>query len=218
MIVLRTPKGWTGPKYVDNLMIENSYRAHQVPITLETEEKLELLEKWLRSYKPEELFDENGRLRKDLRDMAPKGRSRMGANPHANGGLLLEELRTPDFRKYGVKLESPGSVEAEDMRMLGEYVRDLLVLNKKSKNFRLFGPDETASNRLNYVFDVTNRKWNDKVIVGDDYLSNDGRVVDSYLSEHFCEGALEGYLLTGRHGLIHSYESFVRVIVQREFA
>ena len=212
MIILRTPKGWTGPKYVDDLMIENSFRAHQVPITIDNEEKLRLLEKWLKSYKPEELFDSNGKLRKDLKELAPKGRSRMGANPHANGGLLLEELRTPDFRKYGVKLEKPGSVDAEDMRKLGEYVRDLLVLNKRNKNFRLFAPDETASNRLTKVFEVTNRKWNDKIILGDDYLAKEGRVIDSYLSEHFCEGALEGYLLTGRHGFFDSYEAFIRIV------
>lgn len=212
MIILRTPKGWTGPKYVDDLMIENSFRAHQVPITIDNEEKLRLLEKWLKSYKPEELFDSNGKLRKDLKELAPKGRSRMGANPHANGGLLLEELRTPDFRNYGVKLEKPGSVDAEDMRKLGEYVRDLLVLNKRNKNFRLFAPDETASNRLTKVFEVTNRKWNDKIILGDDYLAKEGRVIDSYLSEHFCEGALEGYLLTGRHGFFDSYEAFIRIV------
>ena len=212
MIILRTPKGWTGPKYVDDLMIENSFRAHQVPITIDNEEKLRLLEKWLKSYKPEELFDSNGKLRKDLKELAPKGRSRMGANPHANGGLLLEELRTPDFRKYGVKLEKSGSVDAEDMRKLGEYVRDLLVLNKRNKNFRLFAPDETASNRLTKVFEVTNRKWNDKIILGDDYLAKEGRVIDSYLSEHFCEGALEGYLLTGRHGFFDSYEAFIRIV------
>ena len=212
MIVLRTPKGWTGPKYVDKLMIENSFRAHQVPIVPDTEEKIKLLEKWLRSYKPEELFDEKGSLRKDLKELAPKGRSRMGSNPHANGGLLLEEIKTPDFRKYGVKLERPGIIEKEDTRVLGEYIRDLIVLNKKSKNFRFFGPDEAASNRLNHVFEVTNRKWNDKIVVTDDYLAPDGRVIDSYLSEHFCEGALEGYLLTGRYGFFHSYEAFIRIV------
>ena len=212
MIILRTPKGWTGPKYVDNLMIENSFRAHQVPITIDNEEKLAMLEAWLRSYHPEELFDEKGRLIKELRDLAPKGRLRMGSNPHANGGLLLETLRTPDYKKYGVDVKIPGNVEAEDMRELGKFVRDIFVLNKKSNNFRVFAPDETASNRLNSVFEVTNRKWNDKIIIGDDYLSPNGRVVDSYLSEHFCEGALEGYLLTGRYGFFNSYEAFIRIV------
>ena len=212
MIILRTPKGWTGPKYVDDLMIENSFRAHQVPITIDNEEKLSMLEAWLRSYHPEELFDDNGRLIKELRDLAPKGRLRMGSNPHANGGLLLETLRTPDFRKYGVKVDKPGNVNAEDMRELGKYVRDVIVLNKKNSNFRVFAPDETASNRLNSLFEVTNRKWNDKIILGDDYLSPRGAIVDSYLSEHFCEGALEGYLLTGRHGFFSSYEAFIRIV------
>lgn len=212
MIVLRTPKGWTGPKFVDNNMIENSHRAHQVPITIDDEAHLNLLEQWLRSYHPEELFDENGKLKKELKELAPKGRSRMGSNPHANGGLLLEEIRTPDFKNYGVKLSKPGSEEAEDMRELGKYVRDLIVLNKKNKNFRAFAPDETASNRLNAVYEVTTKKWIDKVIIGDDYLSKDGRIVDSYLSEHFCEGALEGYLLTGRYGFFDSYESFIRIV------
>ena len=212
MIILRTPKGWTGPKKVDGLQIENSFRAHQVPVTIDNEEKLGLLEKWLRSYHPEELFDKDGRLIKELRDLAPKGRLRMGANPHANGGLLLETLRTPDYRKYGVKFTGRGTIEAEDMRELGKYVRDVCVLNQKSQNFRVFAPDETASNRLNSVFEVTNRKWNDKIIIGDDYLSPDGRIIDSYLSEHFCEGALEGYLLTGRHGFFSSYEAFIRIV------
>ena len=212
MIILRTPKGWTGPKTVDGKPVENSFRAHQVPITIDSEEKLGMLEKWLRSYHPEELFDSNGRIIKEIRDLAPKGRLRMSANPHANGGLLLETLRTPDFRKYGVKVNKPGSVNAEDMRKLGEYVRDVLVLNKKNNNFRVFAPDETASNRLNSVFEVTNRKWNDKILLSDESLSPDGRIVDSYLSEHFCEGALEGYLLTGRHGFFSSYEAFIRIV------
>ena len=212
MIILRTPKGWTGPKTVDGKMVENSFRAHQVPITIDSEEKLGMLEKWLRSYHPEELFDNNGRLIKELRDLAPKGGLRMSANPHANGGLLLETLRTPDFRKYGVKVDKPGSVNAEDMRKLGEYVRDVIVLNKKNNNFRVFAPDEAASNRLNSVFEVTNRKWNDKILLSDESLSPDGRIVDSYLSEHFCEGALEGYLLTGRHGFFSSYEAFIRIV------
>ena len=212
MIILRSPKGWTGPKFVDNLMIENSFRAHQVPVTIDNPEKLAILESWLRSYHPEELFDSSGKLIKELRDLAPKGRLRMGSNPHANGGLLLEELRTPDFRKYGINIATPGSIVAEDMRELGKYVRDVIVLNKKSSNFRVFAPDETASNRLNAVFEVTNRKWNDNILVSDDYLSPQGAVIDSYLSEHFCEGALEGYLLTGRHGFFSSYEAFIRIV------
>lgn len=212
MIVLRAPKGWTGPKIIDNKQIEGSFRAHQVPITIDNEQKLSLLEKWLRSYKPEELFDDNGRLKKELRDLAPKGRSRMGANPHANGGLLLEELRMPDFRKYGVKVDKPGSLEAEDMTELGKFIRDIMVLNKKKKNFRIFAPDETASNRLTAVFEVTNRKWDGEILSTDEYLNPDGRVIDSYLSEHLCEGALEGYLLTGRHGMFNSYEAFIRIV------
>lgn len=212
MIILRSPKGWTCPKFVNGKMIENSFRAHQVPVTIETADDIKVLEDWLRSYHPEKLFDENGRLIKELRDLAPKGRLRMGSNPHANGGLLLETLKTPDYKKYGVKVEKPGLIEAEDTRKLGEYIRDIVVLNKKNKNFRIFSPDEMISNRFNAVFEVTNRKWNDDVIIGDDYLSPDGRVIDSYLSEHFCEGALEGYLLSGRHGFFNSYEAFIRIV------
>ena len=212
MIILRSPKGWTCPKFVNGKMIENSFRAHQVPVTIETADDIKVLEDWLRSYHPEKLFDENGRLIKELRDLAPKGRLRMGSNPHANGGLLLETLKTPDYKKYGVKVEKPGLIESEDTRKLGEYIRDIVVLNKKNKNFRIFSPDEMISNRFNAVFEVTNRKWNDDVIIGDDYLSPDGRVIDSYLSEHFCEGALEGYLLSGRHGFFNSYEAFIRIV------
>lgn len=212
MIILKSPKGWTGPKEVDGVNIENTFRAHQVPITIDSEEKLELLEKWLKSYKPEELFDEKGALKPEIKELAPKGRLRMGSNPHANGGLLKEEIKTPNYYKYGIKLTSPGSKNAEDMRELGKYVRDLIVLNKKNNNFRVFSPDEISSNRLNAVFEVTNRKWNDKVTINDDYLSPDGKIVDSYLSEHFCEGALEGYLLTGRYGFFSSYEAFIRVV------
>ena len=212
MIILRSPKGWTCPKFVNGKMIENSFRAHQVPVTIETADDIKVLEDWLKSYHPEKLFDENGRLIKELRDLAPKGRLRMGSNPHANGGLLLETLKTPDYKKYGVKVEKPGLIESEDTRKLGEYIRDIVVLNKKNKNFRIFSPDEMTSNRFNAVFEVTNRKWNDDVIIGDDYLSPDGRVIDSYLSEHFCEGALEGYLLSGRHGFFNSYEAFIRIV------
>lgn len=214
MIILRTPKGWTGPKVVEEKQIEGSFRAHQVPILIsrENDKNLGLLEQWLKSYHPEELFDENGRLLPELKALAPTGNKRMGMNPHANGGILLEELRTPDFRNYGVNMDYPGSVMAQDMKELGAYVRDLIKLNEDKRNFRVFGPDEALSNRLNYVFDVTNRQFNVTKYSTDEFLSDDGRVLDSYLSEHLCQGWLEGYLLTGRHGFFHSYEAFVRIV------
>ena len=213
MIILRTPKGWTGPKEVDSKKIEDTFRAHQIPISeFEKEENIKILEKWLKSYKPEELFDKKGKLVPELKELAPEGQRRMGANPHANGGLLLRNLRVPDFRKYAVKFNAPGSVEAQDMMELGHYIRDVFKLNKDQKNFRLFGPDEALSNRLNHVFEEEKRSWNAFAISDDEYLSRDGRILDSYLSEHFCEGALEGYLLTGRHGFMHSYEAFIRVV------
>lgn len=213
MIILRTPKGWTGPKEFQKKKIENTFRAHQVPITLDNKiENLELLENWLRSYKPEELFDEDGRLKKELRDLAPTGNRRMGSNPYANGGLLLKDLKIPDFKKYGVNIKMPGSVIAQDTKELGKYIRDVLKLNFDNKNFRMFGPDEALSNRFNYVFDVDNRDWNTSLYNDDEYLSPNGRIMDSYLSEHFCEGMLEGYLLTGRHGFMHSYEAFIRIV------
>ena len=213
MIILRTPKGWTGPKVVDGLQIEGSFRAHQVPITMEKpEEHLPLLQEWLESYHPEELFDENGRLIPELAELAPKGNARMGANPHANGGLLLKDLRLPDFREYGVKDVVPGETQAQDMIELGAYVRDIFTLNKENKNFRIFGPDETMSNRLGKVFEATNRDWNGEAYDTDEFLAHDGRVMDSMLSEHMCEGWLEGYLLTGRHGFFASYEAFIRVV------
>ena len=213
MIVLRTPKGWTGPKVVDGQQIEGSFRAHQVPISMENpKEHLPLLQKWLESYRPQELFDENGRLIPELAELAPKGNARLGANPHANGGLLLKDLRLPDFRDYALDVPAPGSVEAQDMVELGGFVRDIFKLNEDSKNFRIFGPDETMSNRLMKVFEETNRDWNNEKLDSDEFLATDGRVMDSMLSEHMCEGWLEGYLLTGRHGFFASYEAFIRVV------
>lgn len=215
MIILRTPKGWTGPKIVDGKPLEGSWRAHQVPIGINdgTPGRLEELEAWLRSYRAEELFDENGTLIQALQDFAPKGGRRMGANPHANGGLLLRDLRTPDFRSYGINVSRPGAAIAQDMQILGAYVRDVLSLNEKASNFRIFGPDETASNRLTSAFEVTNRRWEDKVDPEiDEYLDPDGRIMDCMLSEHMCQGWLEGYLLTGRHGFFNSYEAFIRII------
>lgn len=212
MIVLRTPKGWTGPNIVDGKQIEGTFRAHQIPLVVDKDhpKNLNILEKWLKSYRPEELFDEKGKLKKEIRKLAPTGNKRMGANPNANGGLLLEELKTPDFKKYGVKVSKPGSIKDSDMMNLGKYVRDVISLNKK--NFRVFGPDETMSNRLNYVFEKTNRRWIDKKLKTDEYLASDGRVLDSMLSEHLCQGWLEGYILTGRHGFFNSYEAFIRIV------
>jgi len=212
MIVLRTPKGWTGPKEVDGQKIEGSFRAHQVPITMEKPEHLDLLKEWLLSYKPEELFDENGRLIPELEELTPDGDRRMGANPHANGGLLLRDLRMPDFREYAFDVPKPGAVEARDMIELGKFVRDIFKLNEDSKNFRIFGPDETMSNRLGAVFEETNRDWNAEKLESDEFLASNGRVMDSMLSEHMCEGWLEGYLLTGRHGFFASYEAFIRIV------
>lgn len=212
MIILRTPKGWTGPKVVDGKPIEGTFRAHQVPISMERPEHLGQLREWLESYHPEELFDENGRLVPQLQELAPTGERRMGANPHANGGKLRRDLRLPDFRDYAVDVPAPGAVEAQDMIELGGYVRDVFKLNADAKNFRIFGPDETMSNRLGKVFEVTGRDWNSQTVEGDEFLSADGRVMDSMLSEHMCEGMLEGYLLTGRHGFFASYEAFIRIV------
>lgn len=212
MIVLRTPKGWTGPKVVDGQKIEGSFRAHQVPISMENpEEHLKLLNDWLRSYHPEELFDEKGRLIPELAELAPKGNARLGANPHANGGLLLKDLRLPDFRTYGIPVE-PGKTKAQDMIELGGYIRDIFRLNEDSKNFRIFGPDESMSNRLYRVFEAENRDWNGELKDDDDKLARGGRIMDSMLSEHMCEGWMEGYLLTGRHGFFASYEAFIRIV------
>jgi len=213
MIVLVTPKGWTGPKEVDGLPTEGSFRSHQVPLAslAEKPEHLRELEKWLRSYRPEELFDETGRLRKQLAALAPHGERRMGANPHANGGLLLRDLKLPDFRAYAVPVEKPATTFAEATRVLGTLLRDTFKLNADSKNFRVFGPDETASNRLQAVFETENRGLNAEILPTDDHVTADGRVME-VLSEHMCQGWLEGYLLTGRHGLFNSYEAFIHIV------
>jgi xylulose-5-phosphate/fructose-6-phosphate phosphoketolase len=213
MIILRTPKGWTGPKEVDGLETEGSWRSHQVPIAdLATKPAhIRLLEQWMKSYRPEELFDENGTLRPELAALAPAGPRRMGANPHANGGLLLEELRLPDFREYAVDVPKPGTVVAESTRVLGHFLRDVMKLNLASRNFRVLGPDETASNRLSALFEATDRTWVAETVPGDDHLAADGRVME-ILSEHTCQGWLEGYLLTGRHGLFSSYEAFIHIV------
>ena len=209
MIILKTPKGWTGPKFVDNKMIENSVRAHQIPVQIDEAhiENLKLLEDWMKSYKPEELFDENGRLIEELNYLKPI--KPMGLNKHANGGLLLKDLVVPDFKKYGVDVVRGVTVK-QDMMELGKFIRDIIKNNPD--NFRIFGPDEALSNRLNFAFEVTNRQWNEKTLPTDEFLSNEGRIVDSMLSEHLCQGWLEGYLLTGRHGFIHSYEAFIRIV------
>jgi xylulose-5-phosphate/fructose-6-phosphate phosphoketolase len=212
MIVLRSPKGWTGPKVIDGLQIEGTFRAHQVPIIVDSAhpEHLGLLESWMRSYKAEELFDDDGRLIDELAELAPKGNRRMGANPHANGGILLHDLHMPDFRIHAVHVPSPGRVDAQDTMVLGGLFRDIVKLNLK--NFRLFGPDETLSNLLGAVFEVTNRQWDAEELSNDEFLAPAGRVLDSMLSEHQCEGWLEGYLLTGRHGVFNSYEAFIRIV------
>jgi len=213
MIILRTPKGWTGPKIVDGVPIEGTFRAHQVPVTdLDTKpEHLKVLEQWMKSYKPEELFDKNGRLVPELAALAPKGKRRMGMNPHANGGLLLQALKLPDFRQYAVKVPKPGTVYAESTRILGLLLRDVLKENESARNFRIVGPDETASNRLSAVFEVTDRVSTAEILPTDEHVSPDGRVME-VLSEHMCQGWLEGYLLTGRHGFFSCYEAFIHII------
>jgi xylulose-5-phosphate/fructose-6-phosphate phosphoketolase len=213
MIVLQTPKGWTGPKEVDGLPVEGTYRAHQVPLSEPTKhpEHLKTLEAWMRSYRPEELFDEKGRLIAELAALAPSGDRRMGANPVANGGILLRDLRLPDFRDYAIDVPAPGTVMNEDARTLGKFLRDVIAHNADRRNFRIFGPDETASNRLTAVLDVTAKQWMAEVVPTDDHLAPEGRVVEM-LSEHQCEGWLEGYLLTGRHGLFNCYEAFIHII------
>jgi xylulose-5-phosphate/fructose-6-phosphate phosphoketolase len=214
MIVLKSPKGWTGPKTVDGLQIEGTFRAHQVPISspIGHPEHLQLIEDWLKSYHPEELFDEQGRLMPDLADIAPQGLRRMGANPHANGGLLLRDLRIPDYRDYAADVPAPGVRGSGDTRVLGTFLRDIVVKNQDEKNFRIFGPDETLSNGLGAVFDVTDRQWDASIQSNDQWLAPTGRVLDSMLSEHQCQGWLEGYLLTGRHGLFNCYEAFIHII------
>jgi len=213
MIVLESPKGWTGPKIVDGKQVEGTFRAHQVPLHPGAKPgHLQLLEDWLRSYRPEELFDQNGRLKTDIADLAPRGTRRMGANPHANGGLLLRDLRLPDFRDYAVDVPTHGAPGAGDTRALGPFLRDVVALNQDLRNFRMFGPDETASNGLGALFETTARQWDAATIPGDESLAPAGRVIDSMLSEHQCEGWLEGYLLTGRHGLFNCYEAFIHII------
>ncbi len=211
MIVLRTPKGWTGPKTVDGLKTEGSSRSHQVPFTLEKDEHISLLEEWMRSYRPEELFDQAGRLKPEIASLAPAGERRMSANPHANGGALMRPLRLPDFRGYEVAVTAPGGACKESTAVLGGYLRDVMRANQASRNFRLFGPDETASNRLQAVFDASDRTWEEAVYPDDDHLAPQGRVME-ILSEHSCQGWLEGYLLTGRHGLFSCYEAFIHII------
>jgi xylulose-5-phosphate/fructose-6-phosphate phosphoketolase len=213
MIVLRTPKGWTGPAEVDGLKTEGSWRSHQVPLAelAERPEHLRLLEAWLRSYRPEELFDEQGRPRPELAEMAPRGPRRMGANPHANGGLLLRPLKLPDFRAYAVDVPAPGTVQAEGTRVMGQLLRDVMQLNAEHRNFRVVSPDELTSNRLGALLEVTDRAWMAETLPEDDHLGPDGRVME-ILSEHTCQGWLEGYLLTGRHGLFATYEAFVHIV------
>ena len=212
MIVLRSPKGWTGPKTVDGLPIEGNFRSHQVPLLVDPAhpEHVALLQDWMKSYKAEELFDANGKLIAELAELAPKGHRRMGANPHANGGSLLRDLRMPDFRAHALDVTVPGAFQAADCAVLGKFLADVIKLNPH--NFRVFGPDETLSNLLGAVFAVTNRQWDADEVANDEYLAHAGRVLDSMLSEHQCEGWLEGYLLTGRHGMFNSYEAFIRII------
>ena len=213
MIILRTPKGWTGPQEVDGQKTEGSWRSHQVPFAemASKPEHVKLLAEWMQSYKPEELFDQNGTLRSELAQLPPVGPQRMGANPHANGGILLKELKMPDFRDYAVDVRKPGAVVAEATRVMGQFLRDVMKPNMGHRNFRVFGPDETASNRLTALFEVTDRTWVADTVPEDDHLAPDGRVME-ILSEHTCQGWLEGYLLTGRHGLFNTYEAFVHIV------
>ncbi|MCC7201786.1 MAG: phosphoketolase family protein [Nitrospirae bacterium] len=213
MIILRTPKGWTGPKEVDGLKTEDFWRSHQVPLSEMSvkPDHLRLLEEWMKSYRPEELFDVNGKLRHEIVEMAPDGNLRMGANPHANGGVFLRDLKMPDFRQYAINVPQPGQVTGEATRVMGAFIRDVMRLNMEMKNFRVMGPDETASNRLGSLFDVTDRTWMADTLPEDDHLSPDGRVME-ILSEHTCQGWLEGYLLTGRHGLFSCYEAFIHIV------
>jgi xylulose-5-phosphate/fructose-6-phosphate phosphoketolase len=214
MIVLRSPKGWTGPKELDGLRIEGTFRAHQVPILVDAAhpDHVAPLEAWMRSYRAEELFDEQGRLIPELAALAPTGDRRMGANPHTNGGVLLRDLRMPDFRLHAVDVPFPGAVSVGDTTVLGQFLRDVVTENQQARNFRIFGPDETLSNLIGAVFEVTNRQWDATQTGDDEFLAPDGRILDSMLSEHQSEGWLEGYLLTGRHGLFNSYEAFIRIV------
>ena len=214
MVVFRSPKGWTCPKEAEGVALEGTSRVHQLPLAVDDAhpERLPILEEWLRSYHPEELFDEAGAPIPALRAMAPQGERRMGSNPHANGGLLLRDLRTPDFSKYAVEVPAPGEAEAEDMAELGKYVKDVLKLNQRAKNFRIFSPDETMSNKLWAALEASDRRWNADRLPSDEGLSPSGRILDGMLSEHMCQGWLEGYLLTGRHGFLNSYEAFIRIV------
>jgi len=213
MIILRTPKGWTGPKVVDGKPVEDTWRAHQVPVTdlASRPDHLKILEEWMKSYRPEELFDGSGKLIAELAELAPSGNRRMGANPHANGGLLLKDLVMPEFRDYAVPVARPGTEVAEGTRVLGNFLRDVMKLNADSKNFRVFGPDETASNRLDALYEVTDKVTMEPILPTDEHLSSNGRVME-VLSEHMCQGWLEGYLLTGRHGFFSCYEAFIHIV------
>ncbi|MDR2877231.1 MAG: phosphoketolase family protein, partial [Chromatiales bacterium] len=213
MIVLRSPKGWTGPREVDGKKTEDYWRSHQVPFSglASDPSHLKLLEKWLKSYRPEELFDDNGAPRAEIAALAPAGARRMGANPHANGGILLHDLRMPDFREYAVEIKHPGAGDAEATRVMGKLLRDVMKLNLAQKNFRVFGPDENSSNRLDAIYAVTERTWMAQRLPEDDHLAADGRVME-ILSEHTCQGWLEGYLLTGRHGFFSCYEAFIHIV------
>lgn len=214
MIVLRSPKGWTGPKEVDGVPIEGTFHSHQVPILVNADypQHVKLLESWMKSYKPEELFDEKGRLKKELAELAPKGEQRMGSSPYANGGILLRQLKMPDFRDYALQVPGPGAVTAQDTRILGGFLRDVAKLNQEPRNFRVFGPDETLSNLLGAVFEATDRQWDARQQKNDEFLAPSGGVLDSMLSEHQSEGWLEGYLLTGRHGIFNCYEAFIHIV------
>ena len=213
MIILNSPKGWTGPKIIDNHQIEGTFRSHQVPLSdpAAQPEHLKLLEDWLKSYCPEDLFDDEGRLKKELAELAPEGQRRMSANPHANGGIFLRDLRLPDFRKYAEDVPSPGAPGIGDTHILGRFLRDVIKMNVEQRNFRMFGPDETLSNRLEAVFEVTNRQWEGATVPNDEFLAPSGRIMEM-LSEHQCQGWLEGYLLTGRHGVFNCYEAFIHIV------
>jgi xylulose-5-phosphate/fructose-6-phosphate phosphoketolase len=212
MIILRSPKGWTGPKEVDGKKVEGFWRSHQVPLAdMKQKNSIEQLETWLKSYKPEELFDDNGRLKPELAELAPKGDRRMGANPHANGGSLLKDLKLPDFRNYAVEVLKPGTITAEATRVMGRFLRDVMKLNQESRNFRVMGPDETVSNRLDPILEATDRVWAAEILPEDEHLSPSGRVME-ILSETSCQGWLEGYILTGRHGFFSCYEAFIHIV------
>jgi xylulose-5-phosphate/fructose-6-phosphate phosphoketolase len=213
MIVLRSPKGWTGPAVVDGKPVEDTWRAHQVPLSelSKSPDHVRMLEEWMRGYRPEELFDEAGRLRQEIAELSPEGERRMSANPHTNGGVLLRDLRLPEFRDYAVDVPSPGATLAEATRVQGQFLRDVLKRNAAARNFRLFSPDETSSNRWNAVFEATDRAWAEEILPTDEHLSLDGRVME-VLSEHQCQGWLEGYLLTGRHGFFSCYEAFIHIV------